>query len=135
MEKQVVLDKQKQKLTPDLEGTMPEEPLFEYFLTKLPEDLSVEEYNKILSCQGFAKLMILDLGGPEKAKAYWVPEESNPSSVDNERTGHTYVVQIGSDPLSRAFNNKRGENRNVAYVLEHGVENTGQLFSMLWNQL
>lgn len=135
MAEQDVLVKQEQKLTPDLSGRKPGQPLFEYFRKRLPPDLPAEVYDEGLSCQGFARLIIDELGGPEEARAFWIEEETDPGSVDVEKSGHTYVVKNGSAPSSLAYNNKDRENQTVSYVLKHGIDNTGQLYSMPWDML
>jgi len=126
-------------LTPTLSGNTPGEPLYGHFHKRLPRRLNRSTYEHGLSCLGYARLIVLDLGGIEKAKIYWI-EQRNGSEI----LGHAYVVPIDSKTTDLAFNNNidapffpRPLNRKltVKEVLKRGTDITEEIFKKPWKRL
>jgi len=81
-------------------GNEPGKPMYDYFLDKhkLPEGLTMEMYQEGLSCMGYAKLILGEVGGAEKARVYWMKNEE-------DETGHALVVPNEFDDNQVALNN------------------------------
>jgi hypothetical protein len=124
------------QLTPTLHGNSPGYPYFEYFARRLPEDLPRELYEQGLSCYGYARLMVLDFGGPEKARIYMIerPDKTDPKY----RLSHGYVIKIGMNEEELAYNNEDrywGKYFTVGEVLAEGTDITEEIFSLQWSEL
>lgn len=124
-------------LTPTLSGGTPGKPLYDYFYNKLPEGLNKSMYEKGLSCRGFARLIVSELGGLKRARIYWV-EEPNPHDKE-EHLGHAYVVPVESKRGDLAFNNVDlylpNKKLKVRDVLSRGVDITEEVFNDQWERL
>ena len=125
------------ELTPTLEGNGKGDPLYKYFETRLPNDLSKERYENGLTCLGFAKLIIGELGGPSKARIMWLTE----GEEDDPTIAHAFVVRDGAAPEEPAYqNNFTGEKYRTSYVTngylrEHGEDITEEILAESWDHL
>jgi hypothetical protein len=112
-------------------GNQPGEPMYEYFSDKLPEGLMAEEYAKGRSCMTYAKLILNEIGGPNKARVYYVG--------DPKTKGHTLVVpnEFSDDRL--ALNNLRVDDKwgrlRVGKVKEIGEDITEEIVREDWERL
>ena len=104
-----------------------DEELYEYFYNNLPPELSKEFYEMGLACTGFARLIIMKLGGPDKARAYWIRHFAN--------TGHVYVVPKESQPRNLAYNNVNQKKLTIHSVLQRGADITDEIFNSKWEEL
>ncbi len=127
------------ELKPDMSagvghGNTPGTSLYDYFLDKIPSDLPIEHYKEGLNCIGFSRLILTELGGPEKARILWVQR-----IIDHDtQKGHAYVVPNGADKHSLAYNNESmdedGHLLTVAEVLRDGVDSTDQFLTWDWKE-
>ena len=119
------------KLTPTLEGGLPGEPLYEHFAGKLPPDLPMDIYRRTLSCIGFSRLILEELGGAEKARIFYVDKE-----VNDEELGHAYVIQVGDEDSALAYNNTYPliGILTVGEVKEQGVDITDEILGSPWEE-
>jgi len=122
-----------ERLSPTLSGNIKGEPLFDYFKDKLPPGLSPKVYEQGLGCDGYARLITSELGGPKRARIYVIeqPMPSDPKEVFR----HTYVIPEKANPRDLAFNNWGPEMKTVEEVLKQGTDVTDEIFSTAWNRL
>ena len=104
-----------------------DEELYLHFVNNLPPELPRELYENGLSCVGFARLIIMELGGPDKAKAIWVRHFAN--------TGHAYVVPKGSPSQDLAYNNNFSKKLTNREVLKRGKDITEDVFKWKWEEI
>lgn len=124
--------KQSSKLEPMLTGNIPGTPLYEHFLNYLPPDLPKATYDK-LGCQGYARLIVGELGGPEQARIMWV-EKENPINPE-EPFSHAYVVPINARGSDLAYNNAFGDGVTVQEIKTEGLDRTDEILNAPWEEL
>jgi len=133
MEKINICDlKSPSKLEPTLSGNIPGTPLYEHFVKHLPPDLSEEVYRK-LGCQGYARLIVNELGGPEKAMIMWV-EIENPINPE-EPFSHAYVIPINALDSDLAYNNVFGDGTTIVEIRNKGLDRTNEILNSPWEEL
>lgn len=124
----------KMHVTPTLRGNLPGQPLFDHYANMLPPDLPKSEYGRGLSCFGFARLIVKELGGSEKAKIFWVQKETS----DGTSVGHAFVVPVDSKPSDMAYNNTEVNLFGIVTsgeVLKEGVDITDDILDSPWKEL
>lgn len=131
------IGKNEPKLTPTLQGETPGTPLYDYFAGKLPADLPREVYEHGLSCFGFARLIVQDLGGPETARIYEVRRQTEDPG---EIITHGFVVPLNADPTKPAYNNTieilmENQPLSNAQVLHEGKDITDEILASPWEEL
>jgi hypothetical protein len=121
----------------DLEPDFDENQLCEYFYQRIwegglagfsrPNPYALQ---RGLGCTAAARLIVMDLGGPKKARIYWV-----------NRDGHAYVIKNGQAPEEPAYNNSLSKTprplpiRTVKFVREFGRDVTDKYFKLSWAEL
>ena len=109
-----------------IEPTSSRRQLYEYFSKKLPPDLP-EDILKKLSCLGFARLVLEELGGVDNARIYWVLETDKGDSVN-----HAFVVKTDAQPTDLAYNNYLDPWMNVEEVKKFGKDITQVVIRGSW---
>lgn len=125
-------------LTPTLSGNTPEGDLYKYFEDKLPDNLSPDYYNAGLGCEGFARLIVLELGGPDQARIYRVEGTEWDEVLKVYLPSHAFVIHKNNQPTDLAYNNDRpyfGRFLTVAEVREVGEDVTDEIFETPWDML
>ena len=122
------------RLSPTLSGNIKGEPLFNYFRDRLPPGLRPEVYEHGLGCDGFARLISSELGGPKKARIYSI-ERVEPGDRPQDAVKHTYVIPENASPRDLAFNNWGPDLKTVEQVLKQGTDVTDEIFSTPWDRL
>ena len=123
-----------QQLSPDLS----QDDLIEYFRSKKPVGLTDEKLED-MSCLGFAKLIVGDLGGSEKARIYWMEEPEE--EWGNVVPGHAWVVRVDSLDGDKPYNNYLGVDRmktddaTVGQLREEGLDITEEVLNDPWEAL
>lgn len=108
--------------------------LYAYFLSKLPEDLPLENYTDGLSCYGFARLLVEEFGGPKNARIFavkWYEEEGN----DDTSISHAYVVRLFDQPKELAYNNYLPPILTNEEVIQQGTDITEEVYGDSWSAL
>lgn len=119
-----------------LRPVMPKREIHLFFKDKLPSDLPVEHYKHGLSCLGYARLILTELGGPEKARIFWI-EKFDPET--DTTPGHAYVAPESFSPRKRAYNNYNYSPafgiRTVGFVKKYGKDITDEVLKAPWTSL
>ncbi len=120
------------KLTPTLSGNTPGTPLFDFFSDRLPPDLPQEVYDHGLGCQGYARLILGELGGPTQARIFFVIYRIEKENQE----GHVFVVDNAQLPHEIAYNNDP-PNRilTVEEVKNRGEDITDITLNEPWEKL
>mgnify|MGYP001558850056 FL=1 len=108
--------------------------MFDYFKDRLPPGLSQRYYEEGLGCEGYARLITSELGGPKKARIYRI-ESVYPGDSPQDAVSHAYVVPENANPRDLAFNNEGPDLKTVEEVLKQGTDVTDEIFSTPWNKL
>jgi hypothetical protein len=119
------------QLIPDLTY----EELLSHFKNKRPADLDEKTFEN-MSCLGMARLIVGELGGPEKARIYWM-EDGN----EDFDKAHAWVVKSDSDPNDKPYNNYLGTNKmptgeaTNGQLQCEGVDITEEILKEPWSRL
>ncbi|GEM_PF-5637653 len=121
------------KLTPTLSGNVPGTPLFDFFNDRLPPDLPQEVYDYGLSCQGYARLILEQLGGPTQARVFLLYGKGEGKARQN---GHVYVIGNTQLPEEVAYNSDMPEwTFTVDEVRKRGEDITDITLNEPWEKL
>lgn len=77
-----------------------------------------------LPCLVAARLIVMDMGGPNHARIWRVETDYHAYVVGNEQKGNEL-----------AFNNYLNKRRTVGYVRSNGKDNTDEYFGETWTRL
>lgn len=99
--------------------------LIRYFYPKIftLAALNPNVLDRGLACTASARLIVLDFGGPEKARIYWVKPDS-----------HAYVVKNDQKDTEFAYNNSGRRKRKVGFVKQY-EDKTEEYFKESWSRL
>lgn len=123
----------KMQIVPTLSGDNPGQPLFDHFASMLPPDLPRSEFAK-LSCLGYARLIVGELGGVQKARILWMQKKL----ADDETIGHAFVVPVDAKPDELAYNNTQiniFDELTVGEATKEGFDITEEVFNSPWSTL
>jgi hypothetical protein len=108
----------------------------EYFMQNLPPEVPRDVFEQGWSCYGDARLTVMKLGGPEKARIYWYFELKDPNDPEGDFIdAHAYIVPVDAKDEDLAYGNEFGFNRTAGFLRQKGEDITEDVFARPWTKL
>lgn len=114
----------------NLSKTMSQEDLDRYFSNHLPEGVTFDEFQSGYSCYRDARLLVMALGGPDKARIFWYEEFDGEGEIIDS---HAYVVVTQEEDDELSYGNEVYPHRTNGFLRKHGEDLTDEIFSAPWN--